>query len=146
MSKTIMATRRGSIFKVFSDEDLRAAKSFPDGVMLKLVVSGARKQRAYRELACYWGSCQYIADLALSEYMDSQAKVNHMTRVRLGFVDETFVDPKTGNVHFIPARLDYQNCDQAEAHEFIAKALAAHAELAGMDCTDDYIQLLKELK
>lgn len=146
MSKTIMAIRRGSVFQVFSEEDNRAARSFPAGVMLKLVVSGARKQRAYRELCCYFGSCQYIADLALSEYMNTKAKVDHMTRVRLGFVDETFVDPKTGNVHFIPSRLDYQNCGQSDAHEFIAKALAAHAGLSGLESTDDYIQMLREVK
>lgn len=140
-----MAIRRGSVFQVYSDHDRLTAQSFPDGVMLKLQVSGAKKQRAYRELCCYWGSCQYIANLNLSEYMNSQAKVDHMTRVRLGFIDETFVDPKDGNVHFIPSRLDYQNCDQAEAHEFIAKALAAHSELAGLDSTDDYVQLLREV-
>jgi len=145
MSKTIMATRRGSVFQVFSDEDKRAAQSFPAGVMLKLKVSGARKQRAYLELCCYKGSCSYIASLAINDRMDTQQKVDFMTKVKFGFIDGTIVHPTIG-VQFMVKSLSYVNCDQPEAHEFIDKALAAHAELAGMDCTDDYIQLLKELK
>ena len=141
-----MAIRRGNIFQVFSEEDRRAAQSFPDGVMVKLVVSGAMKQRAYRQLCGYMGSCKYIANLNLPEYLNTQDRVDHITRVRLGFIKETFVDPKTGNVHFIPKSLSYANCDHPEATEFINKALSAHAELAGMNCTDGYIQLLKELK
>lgn len=140
-----MAIRRGSVFQVFSEEDRRAAQSFPDGVMLKLVVSGARKQRAYRQLCCYKGSCQYIADLAINDRMDTQLKVDHMTKVKFGFIEDTIHIPNHG-VQFIVKSLSYSNCDHPEATEFINKALAAHAEIAGLDCTDDYIILLRETK
>ena len=145
MSKEIFAIRRGSVFHVFSDEDRRAAQSFPDGTMLKLVVSGARKQRAYRQLCCYKGSCKYIADLAINDRMDTQLKVDHMTKAKFGFIEDTIYLPNHG-VQFLVKSLSYSNCDHPEATEFINKALAAHAELAGLDCVDDYVQFLREIK
>lgn len=145
MSATVMAERRGGVFVAFSDDDLAQAQKYPEKTLLKLVVSGAKKTRAYRELCCYKGSCKYIASLAFNDRMDTPKKVDHMTKIKFGFIDGSFVHPTLG-VQFMVKSLSYENCDQPESHEYIADALKAHATLCGIDFVEDYIQLLREQK
>lgn len=145
MAATIMAQRRGGVFVAYSDADLTQAQKYPENTLLKLVVTGAKKVRAYRELCCYKGSCKYIASMAFNDRMDTQEKVNHMTKIKLDFVSDKIYHPTLG-VQFIVKSLSYETCDQPESHDYIAKALKVHADLVGIDFVDNYIQLLREQK
>ena len=77
--------------------------------------------------------------------MDTQDKVDFLTKIRCGFVESIIHDSKMDQVHFIPKSLSYVNCDQPESHVFIADALRRHAALVGLG-TDEYVQLLNDQK
>jgi hypothetical protein len=112
-------------------------------MFLRARITGSKKERAYRELCAYMGSCEYIASLAINDNMDTKAKVDHLTRLQCGFVEGTVFDKK-GMLHWIVKSLGYENCDQPESHEFISKALEEHAALAGVGDVDLYLKNLKQ--
>ncbi|KKK58695.1 hypothetical protein LCGC14_3041830 [marine sediment metagenome] len=143
--KSICAQRKGSHYIAFAEEDRLAGLVFPENQFLRLKISGSKKERSYRELSCYFSSCQYIADQATSTNMDSKTKVHYLTRIQLGFVEDTVFDPNTGLLHWIPRSLSYSNCDQPDAHKFIADALEEHAFLAGVGDVDEYVKMLNTL-
>jgi len=133
--------RRGNSYIPFSEEDKVAGLVFPEQQFLEAKIKGSKKERAYRELCAYFGSCKYIADLAINSNMNSKIKVDHLTRLKCGFVEDTAFDDK-GLLHWIVKSLSYENCDQPDAHEFIKKALEEHAELAGIYDVEEYLKLL----
>jgi len=128
----ICIQRRGDIYLPFSDEDRMAGRAYPEMMFLRARITGSKKERAYRELCAYMGSCKYIASLAINENMNTKEKVDHLTRLKCGFVEGTVFDDK-GMLHWIPKSLSYENCDQPDAHEFISRALEEHAFLAGVE-------------
>lgn len=128
-------------FKAVSDEDSKNSLAWPTDQLLEATIKGSKKARAYKELCCYKGSCKYIANMNFSKEMDTPEKVDILTKIRCGFVADIIHDSKMGQVHFIPKNLSYAECDQAESHEYIAKALDKHSELVGLP-TDDYVRLL----
>jgi hypothetical protein len=132
-------------FQAVSDEDIKKSLKFKPGVLLRAEIKGSKKERSYRELKCYHGSCRYIADMNFNENMNTREKVDLITRIRCGFISDVINDSKLNQVHFIPKRLSYSNCDQQESHEFIAQALEKHSELVGLT-TVEYVQLLNEQK
>lgn len=138
----IVLQREGKIYKPFSDADADAGLIYPEHKPLRAKITGAVKARAYRELCCYMGSCEYIASLNLNENMNTKIKVDYMTRIKRGFVVDTIYDEKTRRVHWIPESLCYNNCDQPRAHQFISAALEEHAFLVGLT-VEDYIEKLK---
>lgn len=132
-------------FQAVSDDDVKQSLKLKPGVLLRAEIKGSRKERSYRELKCYKGSCRYIADMNFNKNMDTPEKVDVLTKIRCGFVSDMIHDSKMGQIHFIPKSLSYQNCDQPESHEYIAQALEKHAELVGLT-TSEYVQLLNEQK
>jgi len=132
-------------FKAVSDDDCQRSLAWPTDQLLEAKIKGSKKERAYRELCCYKGSCKYIADMNFSKEMDTPEKVNVLTKIRCGFVSDVIHDSKLGQVHFIPKSLSYADCDQAESHEYISKALDKHSELVGLS-TDEYVRLLDDQK
>ena len=132
-------------FKAVSEEDAKATLAYPEDQLLEITVKGSKKDRSYRELSCYFGSCRYIANLNLDENKDTPNKVDFLTRVKCGFVEAMTVDIKTNRVFYQPKSLNYANCDQQDSHEFIAMALDKHSELVGLP-VDEYIILLNQLK
>jgi len=137
----ICGTRRGDFYIPFSEEDRRAGLILPEQQFLRIRITGSKKERAYRELCAYMGSCEYIASLGLNPNMASKAKVDHLTRLKCNFVEDTVFD-ENGLLHWIVKSLSYDNCDQPDSHEFIAKALENHAELAGLYDVEEYLKLL----
>lgn len=132
-------------FKAVSDDDLKASLVWPMDQLLEANIKGSKKDRSYRELCCYKGSCKYIANLNLDENKDTPEKVDFITKIKCGFYEAMTVDTKNGRVFFQPKSLSYSNCDQQESHDYIAKALDKHSELVGLS-TDDYVRLLDEQK
>lgn len=132
------------VFIPVSDDDREAADSYHINQMVRQKTSGARKQRAYRELCCYKGSVKYIKDQNLDKNKDTVEKVDALTKITLGFIKGTYVDP-WGGVQFIPDSLSYDNCDQPRSHRFIASALEYHAGLVGIDTADEYVAHLRQL-
>ncbi|MAH51430.1 hypothetical protein CMI37_36780 [Candidatus Pacearchaeota archaeon] len=141
----IVIQRSGSGYIPFSEEDRKAGLAFPENRMLRAKITGAKKERSYRELCCYFGSCQYIADLNLDDNKNTQDKVDHLTRLKCGFVEDTVFDDQ-GLLHWITKSLSYENCDSPDAHSFIKDALEKHAELVDMYDVDKYVAMLRELK
>ena len=145
--------RRGAVYHSFSDEDAEKGKEYPENMMLKAKVTGmsAVRSRSYRELCCYMGSCRYIASLNLSEDTNTKKKVDHLTRIQQGFVEDTVYDPQTKRIHWIVKSLNYATCDQPASHRFIAGALEKHADLAGVEgegeklAVEKYVEFLNEL-
>lgn len=142
---TICIQRVGNTYIPFSEEDRIAGLVYPEHQFLRARITGSKKERAYRELCAYMGSCQYIADLDINENMNTKIKVDHLTRLKCGFVEDTVFDEK-GMLHWIPRSLNYLTCDQPEAHAFIAKAFEEHAALAGIHDVDEYVNMLKGKK
>jgi len=142
MAVTIIGQKQDTTtIKVYSPEDAKALEAYPINMLLKMAVTGSRKERAYKELCCYFGSCRYIADHAFNEDMNSQLKVDHMTRVQENFVtDAIYVK---GRLQWLVKSLSYETCDQPDSHRFIAGALERHAALLGIKNVDDYVVLLK---
>jgi len=138
----IVVQRVGNQYTPFSDEDREKGLAYPEYRFLRAKITGAMKERAYRELCAYMGSCAYIASLAINENMNTKKKVDHMTRLKCGFVEDTVFDER-GMLHWIPKSLAYENCDQPDAHKFIAEALEEHAALAGVFDVEKYLKLLK---
>ena len=132
--------------RVYSDDDMQALAKFNVNQLLNMKVSASRKERSYRELCCYKGSCKYIANLNLNKNLNHDRKVDLMTKIRCGFIESVLHDAKLEQVHFLTKSLSYSNCDQPESHAFIASALERHAQLAGVDSVDDYVKLLNEQK
>ena len=141
----ICVQKRGNAYYPASDEDREAGLVYKENQILKAKISGTRKLRSLKELHCYWGSCRYIASLNLNEDMNTKDKVNYLTRVKSGFVEDTVYDDVHKRVHWIPKRLDYENCNQPTAHRFIEAALEMHADLAGLKDVDKYVMFLNEL-
>ena len=137
----IVAQRKGSVYYPFSDEDRQAGLVFPENMPLRIKVSGAKKARSYIHLCCYFGSCQYISEQNFNQNMNTKAKVDHLTRIRLGFVEDTIVLPD-GSVQWLVKSLSYDNCDHPEAVDFINGALEHHAELMGVEA-GRYVQYLR---
>jgi hypothetical protein len=132
-------------FKAVSDEDCQKTLAWSQDQLLKANITGAKKERSYRELCCYKGSCKYIANMNLDENKDTQKKVDFLTKVKCGFVEAMTVNTKNGTVFYQPKSLSYKNCDQPESHDFIAKALDLHSGLVGLT-TDEYVRLLDAQK
>ena len=141
----VIVQRKGKAYYPFSEEDAVKGFEYPENMPLKAKITGARKVRSYLELCCYKGSCRYIANLDLSENTNTEKKIDHLTKIQCGFVDDTVYDPNTKRVHWIVKSLSYDTCDQTESHNFIKLALERHAELAGMKNADKYVAMLNEL-
>lgn len=139
----IVVFRQGTKFVPFSDEDRMAAMSLSQSTPLRARISGAKKMRSYTHLCAYWGSCNYIASLGLNSNMDSKSKVDHLTRLKCGFVDGTVFDER-GLMHWMVKSLSYENCDHPESVKYIQAALEEHAALAGIHDVDEYLRLLRE--
>ena len=135
----VVLYRKGLAFLPFSDEDRDASLVYPERQPVRARITGAMKARAYRELCAYKSSCEYIANLNLNENMNAKGKVDHLTKLKLGFVDGTVFDER-GLLHWIVKSLSYDNCDQPEAHDYISKALEEHAALAGVYDVDAYLK------
>lgn len=134
-----------SCLKTFMDQDTHLLKAYPVNQPLQAHIKGIMKERAYKELCCYQGSCTYIANMDFSIAMNTHDKVDFMTKIRCGFIKESLYDVDMKQLHFIPKSLAYKNCDQPDAHKYIADALKRHADLVGLD-VDDYIKLLDDQK
>ena len=132
-------------FKAASDEDSKMTLAWPEDQLLSAKITASKKERSYRELKCYHGSCRYIANMNFSKEMDTKEKVDLLTKIRCGFIDGVINDNRLKQVHFLVKSLSYANCDQAESHEYIAQALEKHSELVGLP-TDEYVRLLDEQK
>jgi hypothetical protein len=144
MAVDIMIQRTsGPWMKAMTDNDVRKVQIYPANQPLQSHIKGIRKERAYRELCCYKGSCTYIANMNFNSNIDTQGKVNFLTKIRCGFVESIIHDSKMNQVHFVPKSLAYANCDQPESHAFIADALRRHAALVGLG-TDEYVRLLDD--
>lgn len=141
----ITVQRKGNAYYPVSDEDRDEGLMYPENKLLQAKISGTRKARSLLELHCFWGSCRYIASLNLNEDMNTKEKVNYLTRIKAGFVEDTVYDDVHKRVHWIPKRLNYESCNQPTAHRFIATALEMHAELAGVKNVDEYVRFLNEL-
>jgi len=139
----IAMCRRGNLFVPFSEEDRQSGLVFPENKILVANISGAKNPRSYRELSCYHGSCGYIASQRFNENMDAKFKVDHLTRLQCKFVKDTVFDQR-GLLHWIVKELNYRNCEQPEAHAFIAQALEKHAALCGIYDVDEYVRYLKQ--
>ena len=138
----ICLIRRGNQYIPFDETDRVAGLVFPEGIVLRARIDGAKKTPHYRQLCAYWGSCRYIADLALNENMNTKEKVDHLTRLKCGFVDETVFD-ENGMLHWMVKSLAYENCDQPDRTKFITKALEEHAALADIHDVQAYLKHLK---
>jgi len=134
--------RRGKTLIPFSEEDAQELYKYPEAQFLEIKIKGSKKQRSYRELCFYWGSCAYISSLNINPNMDTKEKVDHLTRLKCGFVDGTVFDDN-GLLHWMVRSLSYDNCDHPEAHAFISKALESHAELVGIFDVEEYKKLLE---
>lgn len=141
---SICLQRRGSTYIPFSEEDRRNGMVFAENQFLHAKIYGAKKEPHYRQLCAYWGSCEYIAGLAINPNMDTKEKVDHLTRLKCGFVEGTVFDEK-GLLHWLVKSLSYENCDQPDRTAFITKALEEHAALAGIDNVETYLEMLKKL-
>ena len=146
MSTEIIAKAVGQgWFKAATEEDMLKASQFKHDSLVKIKISGAKKIRSYRELSCYKGSCKYIANMAFNDNMDTPEKVDHLTKIRCGFIESVIHDSKMNQTHFIVKSLAYSNCDHPESHKFIADALEKHSELIGIT-SSEYVQLFNEQK
>jgi hypothetical protein len=145
MAETFIAQiQQDGDYRPFSEEDRIVSSNYSVNQLVTVKVSGLRKHRAYIQLKCYKGSCSYIADQNINKNMDMKEKVDYITKVKLGFIKGTFVDP-FGNVGFIPDSLAYANCDHPRATKFINDALEYHASLVGIDSADEYVSHLRQL-
>lgn len=139
----ICGQRRGSNYIPFSEEDRKAGQVFPENQFLRLKIYGSKKEPHYRQLCAYFGSCEYIASMAINQNMDTKEKVDHLTRLKCGFVEGTVFDEK-GLLHWLVKSLNYSNCEQPDRTAYITKALEEHAALAGINDVEQYLELLKE--
>lgn len=128
----IVIQRKGNAYYPFSEEDAEQGNVYPENKPLRAKITGSTKARSYKELCCYMGSCRYIASLELNEDLNTKAKVDYLTRIQAGFVEDTVYDDRTKRVHWIPKSISYDNCNQPTSHRFIDTALERHAELAGI--------------
>ena len=142
---SICIQRRGSAYIPFSEEDRKAGLVFPENQFLHAKIAGSKKEPHYKQLCAYFGSCEYIADLAINQNMNTKEKVDHLTRLRCGFVEGTVFDER-GLLHWLVKSLSYENCDQPDRTAFITQALEEHAALAGVDDIKTYLIFLKNLK
>ena len=140
----VVVCRKGDKLIPFSEHDRQQMLTMSSVSLLRARITGAKKERSYRELCCYFGSCDYIADLNLNENMNTKNKADYLTRIRCGFVKEVVID-ENGLLHWIPDDLDYENCDHPKSHKFIQEALERHAFLAGVDDVDEYVRNLNKL-
>jgi len=141
----IVQKTSGAWLKASENIDIKKLQAYSVNQLLQAKIKGMQKERSYRELCCYHGSCKYIANMNFNANMDTQDKVDFLTKIRCGFVESIIHDSKMDQVHFIPKSLSYVNCDQPESHVFIADALRRHAALVGLG-TDEYVQLLNDQK
>ena len=139
----IVIQRRGNTYIPFSEQDRKSGLVFPENQFLRAKITGSRKGPHYRQLCCYWGSVNYISSFAMNENMDSPEKVDHLTRLKCGFVEGTVFDER-GLLHWLVKSLSYENCDQPDRTEFISKALEEHAAIAGIFDVDEYVKLLNQ--
>ena len=130
----------------FDEDDSRLLDNFHVNQPLRIRVAGSRKERSYRELCCYKGSCKYIANMDFNEDMNTQSKVDCLTKIQCGFVEGTVYDEKSKRTQWILRSLSYDNCDHPESHRFIASALEKHAAFVGIDNVEDYVRLLNDQK
>lgn len=140
----IVIQRRGDLYIPFGEEDRLAGLMFNEHHLLHARIGVSTKERSYKQLCCYMSSCSHIARLGVFEGMTTKESVDHLTRVRCGFVHSVVTDSK-GQTHHIVKRLNYVNCDQPTAHRFIEQALRIHAGLAGYTDTSEYVASLRPL-
>lgn len=143
----IVGMIKSNILIPFSEWDRVELHKYHEGRPVRIRISGvgSEKLRSYRHLCCYFGSCEYIASLAENENTNTKFKVDHLTRLKMGFVKGTIFGPD-GSLQWIPDDLNFANCNHPKSVAFINSALDWHAENIGMKSTDEYIRLLNEQK
>ena len=73
----------------------------------------------------------------MSQDSNTKEKVHYLTRIRLGFVEDTIFDSKTGLLHWIPKSLSYETADHPGATKFISEAMELHSGMVGLG-VDEY--------
>lgn len=135
--------RRGKSLRPFSDEDASELYHFPETQFLRINVEGSEKEPSYRQLSLYWSSCSYIANMNLSNDLNTKDKVHYLTRIWCDFTKESVFDQKTGLLHWRPRSISYTNCHQKTRQDYITKALEEHAQMIGIFDVKKYKKLLE---
>jgi hypothetical protein len=140
----IAVIRKGYTIAPWDDDDRKRLLAFPERIPISARLTGPLNPGSLRELRGYFGSCKYVADLALNESMNSKFKVDHLTRLKLNFVKGTVFDER-GLLHWLVKSLSFDNCHQPDRHAFISQAFEEHAHLAGVYDVELYLKNLREM-
>ena len=140
----------GEYFLPFNDEDREKAKAYKLFQVVKLKVSGFKKERSLKQLGLYWAACGWSADNTDNKQWNTKEKVDFHCRVEAHFVNPDLVVVKPdGSVQFCYRSIAFKTLEHVEACNYFDRAFqtmtdfynATHKEKITVD---EFIELVKE--
>ena len=113
----------------FSQEDLDELREYKPNQVVKVKITGCKKQRSYRQLKAYWAACKTVADNNESPGWRTKEQVDFQVRVALRFYDpELIIAKPDGSIAFHYRSIAYKNLRHIEACGYFDRAFEAMAK------------------
>ena len=141
----VALVKRGPYLAPFSQEDADALAGLEPGAVIRARLTGARKQRSYRQLALYWACCNEVAAHAVIEVTTPDGEVierpdpnwatpelvSEQVKLALRHLSSWCVTP-AGEVHLVTGSIGYATLGHLEACRFFERAWPLLAERLGI--------------
>ena len=140
--KDITAQLKNNTLVPFSEEDSEALNDFKDNQIVRLKVTGTRKERSLKQLRTYFAACRLLSENTENGKWNTYKKVDWQLRNRLKFYDMSLTLVIDGNVQFKVRSISFKNLKHIEACDFFSRAYDLMAKYLDVD-VDVFIEEVK---
>ncbi|MCP4355290.1 MAG: hypothetical protein GY793_06585 [Proteobacteria bacterium] len=116
-----------------SDIDKEIISGYKENQIVRLKVSGTRKQRSLVQLKTYWAACRLLAENTENGKWNTMKKVDWQLRNRLRFYDMDLTLVFDGNVQFKVRSISFKNLKHIEACDYFTEAFSLMAKYLKID-------------
>jgi hypothetical protein len=114
----------------FSQEDLDELREYKPNQVVKVKITGCKKQRSYLQLKLFWGCCKTVASNTNDENWNSKDKVAEQVKIKCRYIKSYIV--VDGNVHIVTGSISYKEMGHMQACNFIDNAIEEMANFLGV--------------
>lgn len=136
--------QQNGMIKPFSMEDKEALKVFKPNQLLKLKISGIKKERSVIQLRLFFACCNYVANnikefdlnhpkFINGSYWNTKEKVAFQIKVALHFVDESKTIVYQDRIVFHYRSISFKNLQHLEACLFFDRAYPLLSSRIGLN-------------
>ncbi|RLB87959.1 MAG: hypothetical protein DRH26_14525 [Deltaproteobacteria bacterium] len=115
----------------FSPEAKDLLKNFKPNQIVKVKVSGVKKERSVIQLRLFWACCRTVADNTEDESWNTPDKVCIQIKIALKFFKSIIVTPDN-HVHFDLDSISFENLSQVNANKIFDRSWPIMAKKIGV--------------